>query len=263
MSTAEGYVLPKRGIPKTLGILNIIFGVVMILAGFCFLGSILAYPAMMELAGKAVKDQQAKVEAQNAAQDKEFDDQEKAATTDEAKKAIKEQKDAAIAARPKVVTPDLNAAADIMKNPTIRTHQMLYYGTGVILSLVLMISGIGLVRLAPWGRSLAMTWAMIQILQVVLLGAYEAVVVNPVQQELSAKMLDKMVADAKAGNAAPGADAGVQAGKMMAGLAIPRIVGMSVLGCVYPAIVLILLSTAGARAACLPKKPEGPGPDMY
>ena len=31
MSNADGYVLPKPGVPKTLGILNVIFGVLVVL----------------------------------------------------------------------------------------------------------------------------------------------------------------------------------------------------------------------------------------
>ncbi len=44
--------------------------------------------------------------------------------------------------------------------------------------------------------------------------------------------------------------------KGMAGMAVPLAVVQSLSGMIYPVIVLILLNTAGARAACVPKKPE-------
>ena len=90
MDNVEGYTLPKPGIPKTLGILNVIFGVLMVLYGMCTVGFMIAAPALTGFAESTVKQAQAKVEESQKAQLKELDEREAAATTDEEKSAIQQ-----------------------------------------------------------------------------------------------------------------------------------------------------------------------------
>lgn len=92
MSSAEGLVIPNQGIPKTLGILNVIFGVILILYGFCVLGSTLVFPTLMQFAEKAAKDVQAKEAARKQAELKSLDDRLASAKTDEEKKSIEAEK---------------------------------------------------------------------------------------------------------------------------------------------------------------------------
>ena len=86
MANADGPVLPKPGVPKTLGILNIIFGVLLVLLGICMTGMLLMGPALLNVAEQSSKDVQAKIEAQQKASLKALDDQESAAKTEEEKK---------------------------------------------------------------------------------------------------------------------------------------------------------------------------------
>src|SRR5258708_39122014 len=110
MANAEGYVLPKPGIPKTLGILNVIFGVLLVLYGFCMVGTLIAAPAGMRAVEGLVKDVQAKAEAQQKANLKSFEDREKAATTEEEKKAIQQEREAFVANAPQMVRMDMSDA---------------------------------------------------------------------------------------------------------------------------------------------------------
>ena len=120
MANADGYVLPKPGIPKTLGILNVIFGVLLVLYGLCMVGGLVAAPAMLQIAEKTVKEAQAKVEAQQKAQLKALDDREKAAKTEEEKKAIQQEKaDASSPTAPIAQPMDMSAATGVLKDPTI------------------------------------------------------------------------------------------------------------------------------------------------
>ncbi len=182
MSNAEGYVLPKPGIPKTLGILNIIFGVLLVLYGLCTVGSLLAAPAMMQFAENTVKDVQNKAEVQRKAQIKTYDDRIAAATTEEEKKAIEQER--AVAANSRRWLPRWTCRRPPTCSRTRRswaspTPEM---GTGLILHIMLLISGIGLIRLTPWGRTLGLWWAGLQIVQVVILLAVSIVVVQPISK---------------------------------------------------------------------------------
>ena len=107
MANADGSVLPKPGIPKTLGILNVIFGVLLILMGLCGIGSLLVAPAGMKMLDNIKKEVEAKAEAQTKEQLKNLDDQEKAAKTEEEKKAIEQQRATVIAKKANVPQMDM------------------------------------------------------------------------------------------------------------------------------------------------------------
>ena len=256
MANADGYVLPKPGIPKTLGILNVIFGVLLVLVGICTIGSLVAAPAMMQFAEKTVKEAQSKVEAQQKAEDKAFEEREAAAKTDEEKQAIEKERADAKAARPQLNQMDLSAATDVLKNPTVMAYTYGGLVTGLILQVVLLISGIGLIRLRPWGRTLALWWAGLQIVQVAILMVANLAVVLPISRASTEKQIEKLEANAKAPGAGPAQASALQMTKAMAPLQVPMAVGTSLGGMIYPVIVLILLNTNGARAACLPRKIE-------
>jgi hypothetical protein len=246
MASADGYVLPKPGIPKTLGILNIIFGVLGLLVGLCGLGGMLIAPAFLQFAEKTAKEAQTKVEAREKAELKDIDDRIAAAKTDEEKKAIEQERVNTAANQPKMNPVDLSAATDILKNPTILGYTYAVYFTSLVLSIVALIAGIGLVRLTAWGRKLALWEAGLRIVQILIFLVINIALVLPISQAAGEKQIARMEEAAKAPGAGQ-AEAGVlQMNKAMAGMAIP----------IYPIIVLILLNNKGARAACLPKKLE-------
>jgi hypothetical protein len=126
----------------------------------------------------------------------------------------------------------------------------------LVLLVVLLISGIGLIRLTPWGRTLALWWAGLQIVQVAILLVANLVVVLPINKVNTDKQIAQLEANAKAQGAGPAEASALQMAKGMTGLAGPMAVAQSLSGMIYPVIVLILLNTAGARAACVPKKLE-------
>ncbi len=255
MSSAEGLTVPKPGIPKTLGILNVIFGVLLVLMGLCGIVGLAAAPAMFGQIEKIAKEAQSKVEEQEKAQIKTFDDRIAAAKDDEEKKKIEQEKANAIAVQPKIATPDMSAATDVFKDPTIMAVNYAGAISGLVLHILLLVSGIGLIRLAPWGRTLGIWWAALQIVQVIALLVATLVYVMPANQVNVEKQIAKLEAAEKAQGGGPGAASAAQMTKAMNAMAGPIAVGQSLSGMIYPVILLILLSTKGARAACLPKKP--------
>jgi hypothetical protein len=131
-------------------------------------------------------------------------------------------------------------------------------GVGLILNILLLVSGIFLIRLSPTGKSLAVWWAGLAILATVILTVGNIVVVQPANKPYSEKAIAKLEADARGKPPGSPEVTVLQWTKMTAGLATPMAVGKGILSIIYPTIVLILLNTAGARAALLPKKPSTP-----
>ena len=138
---------------------------------------------------------------------------------------------------------------DVLKDPVVKGFTYTQLLSGMALSLILLISGIGLIRLASWGRSMAVAWAALQIIQIVLLSAGSYFYVQPVTVAYNEKMVAKMEADAKAPNAAPGTAESIKMMKAMSGSATTNVflVGFLVVGCIYPITVLVLLNNPGAR----------------
>jgi hypothetical protein len=257
MANAEGYVLPKPGIPKTLGILNVIFGVLLVLGGSCQLVMTVFLPAILQGAQNIAKDAQAKVEAQEKANLKSIDDQIAAAKTDEEKKALEQQRDAAAANKVQINPMDISAATDALKDPKIMAVSFGGIITGLILHILLLVSGIGLIRLTPWGRTLGVWWGVLMIVQVLGLLLATIFIALPANKPIQEKAIALAEEAAKKPGAGPGEASAAQMAKVMASLTVPMAVGQSLSGIVYPIVLLILLNTAGARAACLAKKPEG------
>ena len=253
MSNADGFVVPKPGVPKTLGILNIIFGVLGLLVGVCGLGGMLLLPAGMEIIEKTAKEAQSKVETRQKAEVKAIDDKLAAAKTDEEKKAIEQERTTAIANQPKMPTVDMSAATDLLKNPTVMGVSIAQLAVSIVLSIMALTAGIGLIRLTAWGRSLALWEAGLRIFQIVAFLAVNLAVVLPIQQAANEKQIAKLEEAAKGPNAGPADGSVLQMTKTMSGMAAPLAVVQSLPWTIYPIVLLILLNTKGARAACLPK----------
>jgi Sec-independent protein translocase protein TatA len=255
MSSAEGTVLPKPGIPKTLGILNIIFGVCLVLFGFCTIGLLIAAPSLMKLGEDMKKQVEAKAEAQKKETEKSYDDRIAAAKTDEEKKALEQEKAAAIDNQPQVAI-DLTGAEAVIKDPKIMAIGLAGGISGLILHIILLISGIGLVRLAPWSRSLACWWAGLQVVQIIVMLALAILITLPANKPIQEAQLAKLEKAAQGKPPSSPEAVALQMSKMTTSMEVPLTIGSNLLYLIYPIICLVLLNNKGARAALLGGKPE-------
>ena len=258
MATAPQFVHPKQELPKTLGILNVIFGVLLVLLGLCVTSALVFGPTMMGGFEKILKEAQSKVEVQQKARVKQYDDRIAGAKTDEEKKRIEAEKADVVASQPQVKV-DFSMFSRMMTDPTIRALNYAGALTGLALHVVLLISGIGLIRLTSWGRSLGIWWAGFQIVQVLALLVATIVYAFPIQQATTEKMLVSIQEQNVARGVGGPADAGaIKFARAMISIQAPITIIQSLVGCVYPVVLLCLLNTSGARAACQPRKPIGP-----
>ncbi len=269
MASADGLTLPKPAIPKTLGILNVIFAVLLILVGLCTGITTLIAPEIQKFGQKAMDDMKTQQEAQKTAQLKALDDREKTATAAEEKATTDEEKASAdsekrtitlerkaIESRPAPPTFNMAASADVLKDPVVRGYTVTTVITGLILHIALLIAGIGLIRLTPWGRSLGLWWAGLQIVQLLILTAVNVALVQPVQQKAAEANMAEMRKTFAGPNAPPNAEMTLQMTETMAKAGGILTIVYSLAGMIYPIICLILLRTAGARAACLARPVE-------
>src|SRR5262249_36901511 len=118
-----GYVIPNPGPPKVIGILNIVFGALLLLYGLCQGAGALFMPVMQGMMETQQKQTEAEAkrrqEERIAAQLKELDAKEQAAQDDEEKKAIQAQREE-LKSQPPPFTPNTTMGFAMYSNPTIK-----------------------------------------------------------------------------------------------------------------------------------------------
>ena len=258
MSSAEGVVLPKPAIPKTLGILNVIFAVLLILFGLCIGGMAIIAPQIQKFGQGIVEQQKAQVKAQKDSDLKTLDDRASAATTEEEKATIAAER-AAVVDRPEPITPNITAQTDAARDPKVMGYTATSVITGLILHVSLLVAGIGLIRLTSWGRTLTLWWAGLQIAQLLILSAINFTLIYPIQKRAADIGMAEMRKQLTGPNAPPNAAIMLQSAEFTANLALYIGIVIALIGLSYPVLCLVLLRTPGARAACLgPNGKVGP-----
>jgi len=119
----------------------------------------------------------------------------------------------------------------------LNSQPMQYFQNGqtLTLSLLMIFSGIGLLNMRKWGRTLAFVYATLSILSHIAMIVYMVMVTIPATQQFASEMAVK------------GQDAKMLAGLMQFGVYVG--LAISFLSMIYPTIVLILLLRPGVAAA--------------
>lgn len=249
MTAPDGTVVPKPQIPKTLGILHLIFGTLLVLGGTCILGFTLAAPAIATQYQQVNEKQVQAIQDGYRAQLKTLEDAEQSATDEETKATLRDERTKlANSPPPKPIQADLSGL-DQLGNPTIRNATVVEKLSGLALNIALIVAGVGLIRLRPWGRSLAIQVAAVQLVRIVAMTILYLTLVIPAQRAEAEKILDRLEQQVKAGNAPPTAQTTIQSTRMMLPLAPLWVVGYYPIAAIYPVVCLVLLRTRGARAA--------------
>jgi hypothetical protein len=107
----------------------------------------------------------------------------------------------------------------------------------LILSILMIVSGVGLIRMRMWGRTVANGYAILSIIYRLGYTVYYAIVMLPIMNDIMEKQVAKT-----GGPGAPAATSIIQASSVVGVIFSASIV-------VYPIIVLVIVNMAGARAA--------------
>jgi hypothetical protein len=243
-----------RPFVKLIGVLNIVFGGLLMVCGTCFGLYILALPLMMpafQSMQDSVKDRVEKQkQTEIAALEKRATNAETAVEKEEIRGEIAEVK-----AREVIVQttplPDFNDFG--FTGVHFRLHYALEAATCLLLNMIMVVSGVGLVRFAEWGRRLGIWGAWLKIVRLGLLSVSLIVL-----SETNGPKLAKVFASAGATEGAAKApqDAAADAQAEQDAKTTLRLVnwsyalGMLLIGSIYPAVTIRVLTRPGAHLAC-------------
>lgn len=240
-------LLPDRQTPRTIGILNIVFGIVLLLGcNFCMGaytgGVIAAMPAIQSAIDIDRGEKLSRIDQLEA--------EAKAAGDDEIKRQnlIDEQDQikAEIAS-----VPDISRLSEMFTEPMSLVYLVADQALGIPLNIMLIISGVGLVRMRAWGRSLALWTFVLKIVRLIPQELYFSFVVAPLWSRSMARLAASTMQPAEAAKAESGVFAGYLATYIGMGIAV------LILGVIYPAIGWWLLKKKAVRGAFeLPQPPD-------
>jgi hypothetical protein len=231
---------PNYSTPKTIGMLNIIFASLLLLCGACYAVQMMFQQALSQaMMGPQQQQMQAAFAAERQAKIQQLEQQEKLAATKEQKAALESQRKA-LQAQPLPKVPDISK---VINEPHLKFYFAADIASMLVLNVLMLISGIGLVQFKEWSRQMGIWVCGVKIVRLLVLSGAFVVVVVPVLVQLIVEMLEEMAAG---GPAPPKEEI---AGTLGIVYSVSS-VGVALLGIIYPAIALWLLTRPSARAAC-------------
>jgi len=255
------WVVPNTGIPRTFGLLNVIFGVMLLLGG---IGSV-AWVLMAPTFGKAMQAQRretlAKAKAEREARIADLKKQEAAAKTEADKEQLRTERETAESVPEPPEPPDVTIW-DTYADPRYRAYFCGEVSLGIVLNIAMIVAGAGLLATAEWGRRLAIWVAWGKIVRLVAMAVITLTLIVPMTAEYTQPSLDKIAAQARLGGPAMSN----QMAQVMAILGAVGAVGFTVVGSIYPGLAIWFLTRPRARAACAGRsaeKPAGKPPEAW
>ncbi|MDB5353216.1 MAG: hypothetical protein JWN86_4463 [Planctomycetota bacterium] len=248
MSDADSLAFPAADprTPKTMGILNIIFALVLMACGLC-LG---VYSLLLPMVGIAAESQQRLeaelVQKRNVAVAK-LQEAENAATEGTKKAELKARREDLQVEEAGPVARRPMLADRRLRDPRFLGHFLLDMTSGLLLNVMMLVSGVGLIFLKGWGRSLAVFVAWSKIVRLLAIALSMTFVVAPFATTAIAEVL----AEAKAANPnpAPG-DLGPEFATTVGMVLTSACWVLFLLGSIYPGLTIWLLGRPSVREAC-------------
>ena len=242
--------LPTK-VPHTLGILNIVFAIFLLLCVACYGVQVIAHGLLgSTFAASKQQAQKAMEERRQKDIDALEDSANKAATEEEAESLRAEKEDLENMPLPKI--PDMSNMLG-MKSPGVFAAYLFDCSTGLILNVLMLISGVGLLKYHAWARKLAMWVAALKILRLLILCALTGLIISPAVSE----GMGQFVGEAAQMNPNGGLPQQNQVAQMKTIYYWSTLISggvLTVLGVIYPIISLWLLSRPNVAAACQKKQ---------
>jgi hypothetical protein len=259
------WVVPNPQLPRSFGLMHIVFGSLLLLIGVGY-GLYYHYvPTIAKNLQAQAKEVQDKVKADHDAKVAELKKQEAAAKTKEEKAALQAERVVLEDAGGTIRTPTIDLSnMNVMSDRRLLAYYITEVSTGIVLNLLMIISGAALLALTEWGRRLGIWVAALKILRWFAMTAATMVLVLPVSMELSQKALAATEAQMQAqGQRAAMPMPMSELFRMIAIFGAVFMVFSAIVASIYPAMSIWYLTRAAARAACMkqpePQTPE-PGP---
>ena len=199
---AGKWVVPNPQLPRSFGLMNIIFGIMLLIAAAGYAVTYIYGPAIQRWSQQPFQQQMDAAKAERATKIAELKKQEAEAKTAEEKEALAEQR-AALESRP---VPDLSAMQDLQNfdayhEPKLAVIYTLDIASAVALNILMIVAGSGLMGLKEWARRLAITVAQLKIVRWIALVLTSMIVVVPMTLEKTQKAMASIEAQIAAGGA--------------------------------------------------------------
>lgn len=258
------WVVPNPQVPRTFGIMNIVFGAILLLFGVGSLVISLYGPKIQKWMFQRVETQAAADKAEQEAKIADLKRQEAAAQTEQDKVALKAEREDLEKRAASDVTAEMEDLANWNPASDIRIAIYTYSAevAGILLNVVMIISGIGLMRLSEPARKAAIWVAWLKIARWIAMTIAMMVLILPITMERTQKILDKVQAQAKAqGGRGIAMPMGSFAQMMAVAGAVSQIFYL-VIASIYPVLLIWFLTRPRARAAFLRNPAKLPELDL-
>ena len=235
---SDAPLVPDTVRPRTLGVLNVIFGVVFVLAGCLGLGGTLYMVIVARATGGIQESLAAERQLQLESLDRQLADE-----RDGAKREALQSRRDSLLAQPASPFGGQNMG-DMMApytDPRVIGWGIVVTGVGTFLDSLLFLSGLGLLKLRAWGRALALCTAGLKLLLIVVGNAAFFLMVLPFWHSEWQKM-DEAIA---AAGIATSIDMSIYSLVVYVADAAIKLVG----GLIYPIVLLVMLRRPAVKAA--------------
>lgn len=251
------WVVPNPQIPRSFGLMNILFGVILLLLGAGQLALSYYSPKLFKWVEDRTQQQLEEAKAKRQAKIKELTEKVKTAKTEEEKKDIELELNALQSA------PELNPAMfDEMKKLQHDRRLLIYnyseMSAGIVLNVIMIVSGVGLVALAEWARRLAIVTAWLKIARWTAMTVATIFVILPITTEAMQPLNRSIQAQTTGRPGGPPSPSMVIANLTQISVVISVVssIGTALVASVYPACLVWFLTRPPARAACMARSPS-------
>jgi hypothetical protein len=254
-----GRVARRSRIPRIFGVLNLVFGSIMLLVGAGYVVWFVMAPSFTQQIQVNVQQQQSAAKAKRDADIAEYKAKEAAAKTEEEKQEWKDLRTTLESTTPPVIVKmDDLSGWDVMADHRLAIFYWTEVTSGILLNLLMIIAGAGLVALADWSRRLALGVAGAKVVRWVAILVFTLTLIIPITSERMHAAFSKPEVQASG----PGAPfSATQIVQYMAIFSAVTAVFSAILAVIYPSLSIWFLTRPEARAACLrrmePPLPEG------
>jgi hypothetical protein len=244
--------------------LNIIFGILLILYATGVMLMTAIGPRFQNAMITQMEREQASKKAERDSKIADLKKKEASAKTKEEKESIAEEREVL----EKRVEPDLSGvmkgAVGMASDKRLLAISYTSEITGVILNILMVISGVALLRMSDWGRRLALTIASLKIVRWVAITVVTLVVIVPMTTEMTQKMFNEIEKQTKAQSGGRPMPFPTTLFSQFAAIASAvTSVMTAVFASIYPVLSIWFLTRPATRAACLVRaKPDGVPPGM-
>ncbi len=262
------WVVPNPQIPRSFGLMNLIFGALLLLVALCYGFWYLYMPTFMRQMQDRVKQQQTVTKESNESRLAEIEKEEAAAKTAEEKAELKTEREE-ITQRAANPSPDLSEAMGMnaMNDWRVKSFLCTEVFAAVVLNVLMIVSGVGLLALSEWGRRLGILVGQLKILRWIVITIVTMVVILPISMDATRKAMDSAEAQVRAQNGGRQVAMPIpfsELARIGAVIGAVWLVFLAILASIYPAMMWWYLSRPAARAACFKQPaPELPEPDPH